>query len=83
MPGPRDGPDGQERVEVIGEAAGGGGEPLLVELICERLESAFGVLFADRVVEGLPVGVFDSFAFAVWQLGVEVAGAVHAAALAV
>jgi hypothetical protein len=32
-----------ERVEVVGEAAGGGGEPLLVELVCERLEAAFGV----------------------------------------
>jgi hypothetical protein len=33
-----------ERVEIIGEAAGGCGEPFLVELVCERLEAAFAVL---------------------------------------
>ena len=34
-----------ERVEVVGEAAGGGGESFLVELVDERLEALFGVLF--------------------------------------
>jgi hypothetical protein len=38
---------------------------------------------ADRLVDGPPVRVLDAFAFALGQLGVEVARAVHAAALAV
>ena len=70
-------------VEIVGEAAGGGGEAALVELVDERLEPAFGVAFADRVIEGLPVGVLDAFALAVRELGVQVPRAVHAAALAV
>jgi hypothetical protein len=37
----------------------------------------------DAVIHGLPVGVLDAFAFAIGQLGVEVAGAVNTAALAV
>jgi hypothetical protein len=54
-----------QRVEIVGQAPGGGGEPLLVELVDERLQSAFGVLFVDRLIQRLPVGVFDAFAFAV------------------
>ena len=44
-----------ERVEVVGEAAGGGGESALVEVVDQRLQPAFGVLFADRLIQGLPV----------------------------
>ena len=72
-----------ERVEVVGEAAGTGREPFAVKLVDERLEAAFGVLLADRLIQRLPVGVLDAFAFAVGELGVEVPGAVNAAALAV
>ena len=72
-----------ERVEVIGEAASGGGESFGVELVDQRLEPLFAVLFVDRLVQGLPVGVLDALAFSVGDLGVEVAGAVNAAALAV
>ena len=34
-----------ERVEIVGQAPGGRCEPALVELVDERLEPAFGVLF--------------------------------------
>jgi hypothetical protein len=47
------------------------------------LQSLLGVALTDRVVERLPVGLLDPLAFAFGQLGVEVAGAVHAATLAV
>ena len=57
-----------ERVEVVGQAPGGGGEPFLVELVDQRLQALFGVVFADRLIEGLPVGVLDAFAFAVGEL---------------
>ena len=70
-------------VEVIGEAAGGGGEPAVVEVVDQRLEPLLGVGLADRLVERLPVGVLDAFAFAIGQLGVQVPGAVNAAALSV
>jgi Na+/H+-dicarboxylate symporter len=72
-----------ERVEVVGEAAGGGGEATLVQVVDERLEAMFGVLFADRVIQGFPIGVLDAFAFSFGELGVEVPRAVDAAALAV
>ncbi|HYB29250.1 MAG TPA: hypothetical protein VEF89_21735 [Solirubrobacteraceae bacterium] len=72
-----------ERVEVVGEALGRGGEAALVELVDERLESLLGVAWVDRVITRLPVGVLDAFAFALGELGVEVVGAVNAAALAV
>ena len=70
-------------VEVVGEAAGGADEPALVELVGQGLEPALGVLFADRVVQDLPVGVLGALAFAVGELGVEVPGAVNAAPLPV
>jgi hypothetical protein len=54
-----------QRVEVVGQAPGRGGESLGVELACERLEALLGVVFADRDVQGLPVGVLDPFALAV------------------
>jgi hypothetical protein len=71
------------RVEVVGEAVGGGGEAGRVQVVDERLEALFGVPFANRVIEGLPVGLLDGFAFSLGELGVQVAGAVHAAAPAV
>jgi hypothetical protein len=42
-----------------------------------------GVAFVDRIVERLPVGVLDALALAFGQLGVQIAGAVNAAALAI
>ena len=33
-----------ERVEVVGEAAGGGGEAAVVQVVDERLEALFGVV---------------------------------------
>jgi hypothetical protein len=37
---------------------------LVVELVDERLQPAFGVLLADRLVQRLPVGVLDALALA-------------------
>jgi hypothetical protein len=45
-----------ERVQVVGQASGRGGEAVLVEPADQGLESLLGVLLADRVVERLPVG---------------------------
>ena len=72
-----------ERVQVVGEASGRGGVAALVELLDQGLESLLGVAVADRVVERPPVRLLDPLAFALGQLGVEVARAVHTAALAV
>ena len=72
-----------ERVEIVGQALGRGGEAALVELVDERLRSLLCVALVDRVIERLPVGVLDPFALAFGQLGVEVAGPMHAAALPV
>jgi hypothetical protein len=72
-----------EHVEVVGQAFGRGGVATVVELRDEGLESLLGIALADGVVERPPVGLLDAFALAFGQLGVEVAGAVHAAALAV
>jgi hypothetical protein len=58
-----------ERVEVIGEASGGGGVASLVELVDERLEALLAVALAGGVIECLPVGLADAFALAVGQLG--------------
>ena len=69
-----------ERVEVVGEALRRGGEAALVELLDEGLESLFGVLFVDRVVECLPVGALDAFAFSFGELGVEVSAVAPCAA---
>ena len=51
-----------ERVEIVRQALGRGGEAALVELVDERLESFLAVAFVDRVIQRLPVGVLDSFA---------------------
>ena len=43
-------------VQVIGEAAGGGGVAAVVEVVDQRLEAVLGVGLADRLIERLPVG---------------------------
>jgi hypothetical protein len=72
-----------ERVEVVGQASGDGGEAALVEVVGERLEPLRGVALVERVIERLPVGVLDAFSLAFGELRVEVARAVNTAALAV
>jgi hypothetical protein len=72
-----------ERVQIVGQALGRVGEAALVELVDKRLEPLLCIAFVARVVERPPVGLLDPFALWFGQLGVEVAGAVHAAALAV
>jgi hypothetical protein len=59
-----------ERVQVVGQASGGGGVAALVELVDERLKTLLGVGVADRVIERLPVRPLDALAFALGQLGV-------------
>jgi hypothetical protein len=66
-----------ERVEVVGEASGRGGVAGLVELVDEGLESLLCVALVDRVVERLPVGPADALAFALGQLGEQVADAMR------
>jgi hypothetical protein len=44
-----------QSVEVLGKAAGGGGESFLVELRDERLQAVLDVGLADRVIERAPV----------------------------
>ena len=70
-------------VQVIGEAASGGGEPALVQVVDERLQSLLGVGLSDRLIERLPVGVLDALAISVGDFAVEVAGAVNTAPLSV
>ena len=53
-----------ERVEVVGEAFGGGGVAGAVELVDERSEALLAVALVGGVVERLPVGGADAFAFA-------------------
>jgi hypothetical protein len=60
-----------ERVQVIGQAARGGGEPFLVELLDERLNSLFSDALVTRFIQRLPVGVL-TLGFAARQLGVQV-----------
>ena len=72
-----------ERVQIVGQTLRGGGVAGPIELACQGLESLLAVAFAGRVVECLPVGLSDAFAFAVGQLGEQVAHAVHSAVLAV
>src|SRR5919108_2286901 len=72
-----------ERVEVVGEAFGGGGVAGTFELVDQRLELLLGVASVDGRIERLPVRLADPSAFALGHLRVEVPGAVHAAALAV
>jgi hypothetical protein len=72
-----------ERVEVVGQALGGGGAAGAVELVDERTESSLAVALVGGVVERPPVGLADALAFALGQLGEQVAHAVDGAALAV
>ena len=72
-----------ERVEVVGEAFGGGGVAGTVELVDERCEALLAVALVGGVIERLPVGRADALAFAFGQLGEQVAHAVNGAVLAV
>jgi len=70
-------------VEIVGEAAGGGGEPALVEVVDQGQQPPLGIGLRDRVIQCLPVGVLDALTLAVRELGVQVPGAVNTAPLAV
>jgi hypothetical protein len=72
-----------ERVEVVGEAFGGGGVAGSVEFVDQALESLFAVALVGGVVERPPEGLTDAFALALGQLGEQVAEAVDGAVLAV
>jgi hypothetical protein len=72
-----------ERVEIVGEASGGGGVAGAVELVDQSLEALAGVAFVGGIVERLPVAAADAFALAFGQLGEQVAQAVNGAVLAV
>jgi hypothetical protein len=72
-----------ERVQIVGQTLGCGREAALVEVVDQRPQALLGVVGVDRVIERLPVSVLDPFALAFGQLGVQVAGPVHAAALTV
>jgi hypothetical protein len=53
-----------ERVEVVGEAFGGGGVAGTVELVDERAEALLSIAFAGGVIERLPVGQAHALALA-------------------
>jgi hypothetical protein len=72
-----------ERVEVVGEALGGGGVARPIELVDEGLEALLSVALAGGVIERPPVGLADAFALAIGQLGEQVPNAVNTAVLAV
>jgi hypothetical protein len=72
-----------ERVQVVGEAFGGGGVAGPVELVDQALEALLAVALVGGVVEPLPVGLADAFALPLGQLGEQVADAVDGAVLAV
>jgi hypothetical protein len=72
-----------ERVEVVGQASGGGGVAGAFELVDQGLQSLLAVALMDRVIECLPVRGADAFALALGQLGEQVADAVNTAVLAV
>ena len=72
-----------ERVQIVGQALGGGGEAGAVELVDQGLESLLAVSHVGGVVERLPVGAADAFALTVGELGQQVAQAVHGAVLAI
>jgi hypothetical protein len=57
-----------ERVEVVGQASGGGGVAGTFELVDQGLESLLAVALADRVIECLPVGLADPLALPFGQL---------------
>ena len=72
-----------ERVEVVGEALGGGGVAGPVELVDQRLQPLLAVALVGGIIERLPVGQADAFALTFGQLGEQVAQAVNGAVLAV
>ena len=72
-----------ERVQVVGQASGGGGVARIVEFVDERSEAPLCVALVGGVIERLPVGLADAFALAFGQLGQQVADAVNGAVLAV
>ena len=72
-----------QRVEVVGQAFGGGGVAAAVELVDERVEPVASVGWAGGVIECFPVGVADPFAVAFGQLGQQVPEAVNRAVLAI
>jgi hypothetical protein len=72
-----------ERVEVVGEAFGGGAVAGTVELVDERPEPLLAVALAGDVSERLPVGLADALALSLGQLREQVAQAVNGAVLAV
>jgi hypothetical protein len=57
-----------ERVQVVGEAFGGGGVAGTVELVDQTLEALLCVALVGGVIERLPVGPADAFALAFGQL---------------
>jgi hypothetical protein len=56
------------RVQVIGQAFGGGGEAASVKLVEERVEPVASVAGAGGVIQGLPVRLSDPVAFALGEL---------------
>jgi hypothetical protein len=68
-----------ERVEVVGEAFGGGGVAGSVELVDERPEALLSLALASGVIERLPVGQTHPLG----QLGEQVPQAVNGAVLTV
>jgi hypothetical protein len=58
-----------QRVQIVGEAFGGGGVAGTFELVCQGLESLLSVAFVGGVIECLPVGGTDALAVALGQLG--------------
>jgi hypothetical protein len=69
-----------ERVQIVGQASGGGGVASLVEIVCQGLQSLLCVALIDRVIERLPVGPTHTLALALGQLGEQVAKSVNGAA---
>src|SRR5215218_5144013 len=72
-----------ERVEVVGQTAGGGGVARVRELVDERIEALLCVSLVGGLVERLPVGAADALALAFGQLGEQVAHAMNGAMLAI
>ncbi len=72
-----------ERLQVVGQASGGGGVAGSLQLVDRGLESLLAVALVRGLVERLPVGRPDAFAFALGQLDHQVARAVNSAVLAV
>ena len=72
-----------ERVEVVIQAFGGGGEAGLVELSDEGLQSLLAVLLVRRLVKRLPVRASHALALSLGQLCEQIAHAMNGAVLAV